>query len=244
MMRKHKNLDKKIWASEDALCLDVQDILLAIVWDFIDFVRNRYNFCIKNSEVKDIILFGSLTSNFYHRTSDLDICIVLDTEKIIERNPTANIMQNLKLYYYDWAMLHHCLVRGRKVDLNCEHLNNARFGGHYRSGGQYSLMYSKWIYKQPVISDQEFKKVKKEANQIYKQIMSEYRRVKRGGFNVYDIEQLLSTIIKGRGASLDEFYEQTITPMYLAHRKIKKKGIIDKLRAMGIKNQTKQFVLK
>ncbi len=244
MMIKHKNLDKKIWASQDALQPDVQDMLLTIVWDFIDFVRNRYDLSIKNSEVKDILLFGSLTSVFYHKTSDLDICIVLDTEKIIERNPNINIMQNLKLYYYDWAMLHHCSVRGRKVDLNCEHLNNPQFGGHYRTGGQYSLMYSKWILKQPVISDQEFKKTKKEANKIYKQIMSEYRCVKRRGFDVYEIENLLATIIKGRGASLDESYEQPITPMYLAHRKIKNKGIIDKLRAMGIKKQTKQLVLK
>jgi predicted nucleotidyltransferase len=244
MLRKHKNLDKKIWVQNDKLHSDVQDMLLSIVWCFIDFLRNKHDLHIKNSDVKDIILFGSMTNYFYTKKSDIDICIVLDMTGLSKQYPNLNIAQTLKLYYYDWAMIHLCNIKGRKIDLNIEDMNNNPFGGRYRTGSNYSLLNKEWIFKQTPISDDDFKKIRKSGIALYKRIMQDYNKVKHDGFQMQDMEILYKNIMASKRATYNLNYQQVITPMYIAFNELKKHHIIDKMHKKIIKIQTKKFTLK
>ena len=109
----HKNLDKKIWDNTNNIRPVVRDMLLSIAWAYIDYVRNEYEINITNSDIKDILVFGSTTQLFYDKQSDIDVCIVLDMDHIKQQHPTINIDRMLKLYYYDWAMVHICKIYGR-----------------------------------------------------------------------------------------------------------------------------------
>ena len=60
----HKNLDQKIWDKNDNLHPDVSDMLLSIAWAYIDYIRNEYSINIKNSDIQDILVFGSITQLF------------------------------------------------------------------------------------------------------------------------------------------------------------------------------------
>ena len=171
---RHKKLDPKLWLNNEHIKPDVRDMLLAISWNLIDFIRNRYALNIHNSDIKDIIMFGSTANYFYTKKSDIDICIVMDITALEQQYPNMNIMKMLKLYYYDWAMVHTCSIRGRKIDLNFEIYGAPQFNGRYRTGANYSIMHDDWIFKPIIIPRQELRDIVHQGNTIYKQIIHDY----------------------------------------------------------------------
>ena len=243
-LKKHKNLDPKIWLSEEKLHTDVADMLLAIVWNFIDYVRTVRNMEIRNQDVKDVCIFGSITNYFYDKKSDIDMCIILDLETLSQQYTNLNILQTLKLYYYDWAMLHICSIRGRKIDLNVADIKDAPYANRYRSGPSYSIINQTWIFKPILISDKEFKSICKQGDNIYKEIIFNYKLVKRNGFKPDDMENFFKQVMTYKKIAHHVNCEQNITPMYVAYHYVKRHGIIDKLHNKMVKKQTLKLTLK
>lgn len=243
-IRKHKHLESKIWNKDNSLKDIVREMLLSMAWGYIDNVRCKMGLKIHNSDVKDIFLYGSITNYFYTRKSDMDMCILLDMEQIIARNPNVRTEQSLTMFYYNWAMTHHCSIYGRKIDISIEDINNTQYRKHFRTGAMYSLVNDNWIYTPVVISDSEFRKIKSEAKSIYKEIMHDYRIVKKNGFKQDEIDRVYRNIYRSKNISHDENVTQPVTAMYIAFRKIRDCGVIDSLRNHAIKNESAEFTLK
>lgn len=243
-IRKHKHLDQKVWAKFNKLRPEVREMLLSIAWGFIDHVRCRMQLQIYNSDVKDIFLYGSITNYFYNKKSDMDICILLDMDSVIARNPNMRVEQDLTMFYYNWAMTHHCKIRGRKVDISYEKVNSDRAKGHYRTGAMYSLIKDDWIYKPIIVSDEEFRKITHESNILYNQFLNDYNTVKKNGFLIYDIETLYRKIYDAKNSAHNANINQPVTPMYIAFRKIRNHGIIKSLQDHAVKQESAEFILK
>ena len=243
-IKKHKHLESKIWNKDNSLRIEVREMLLSMAWGYIDNVRCKMGLKIHNSDIKDIFLYGSITNYFYTRKSDMDMCILLDMEKIIERNPDARVEQSMTMFYYNWAMTHHCSIYGRKIDISIENINNTQYRKHFRTGAMYSLINDNWIYTPVIISDSEFRKIKSVAKSIYKEIMRDYRLVKKNGFQQEDIERVYKSIYRSKNISHDENVTHPVTPMYIAFREIRDRGIIDNLRNHAIENESAEFTLK
>ena len=238
----HNNLDKKIWDNTNNICPVVRDMLLSIAWAYIDYVRNEYEINITNSDIKDILVFGSTTQLFYDKQSDIDVCIVLDMDHIKQQHPTINIDRMLKLYYYDWAMVHICKIYGRKIDLNFQDVTTPVFETQYRRGPNYSILQNKWLFKPITFSKSEISDIESQANDVYKQIFKDYKTVKRNGFKLDEIKQFYNNIIASKKQSVED--GQIINPVYMAIRQFKHRGYIKKLHDIAVQKETDKFVLK
>lgn len=244
-IRKHKNLDKKLWNNDKVLYLPVHKTLMAIVESYIDNVRNVQKINIQDSDIKDVFIYGSCTNYFYTNKSDIDMCIVIDLASVSSQNPGVSIEQILKMYWYNWAMAHNCLIMGRKIDVSIENVNNTiSINGRYRSGPAYSLMKNSWIFEPKIMSDSEFNEIKKHANIVFKEILRDYRLVRKNGFKLPEIQELYKNIYASKSASHLDNLEQPVNYMYIAFRRIRDCGIIDKLRKQAIRAESKNFILK
>ena len=240
----HNHLDQKILDKNENMNPDVKDMLISIAWAYIDFIRNEYDMPVRNSDVADIFVFGSITQLFYDKKSDIDICIVLDFDSIQKNFPNMNIEQQLKLYYYDWAMVHICKIYGRKIDLNFSNKNLPEYNGQYRTGPIYSILSEKWLLPTEKLSHSEIRKIERQSTAIYKQILHDYKVVKKNGFKIDEIKKLYGNIIASKEGSLKDECDHIINPVYMAIRKFKHNGYIDKLRNKAIKQETAKYVLK
>lgn len=243
-IRKHNHLEPKIWKQNNTLYPESREMLLHIAWALIDNVRCHMELEIYNSDVKDIFVYGSIANYFYDKTSDIDLCILLDIDSVKAKNPERNIEQDLKLFYYNWAMTHNCSVYGRKVDISYEKANSDHAKDHYRTGAMYSLIKDDWIYAPVILSDTEFRNITKTAKSVYNQIIKDYKVVKKNGFQRDEVETLYKNIFYSKNAAHDENITQPVTPMYIAFRKIRNRGIIDRLQQEAIKKESAEFVLK
>ena len=244
-IRKHKNLNKKIWDNNDLLKKPVADVLMLVARSYIDSIREAQHLNIEFSDVGDVCVYGSIANYFYTKQSDIDLCIALDFDSVINKNPKAIVNeQNFRLYYYNWAMTHRCRIYGRKVDVSIKDVKKLFCGDRYCSGPWFSVMKNEWLFKPTIISDTEFKKICSEAKDIYKQIIQEFHRVKRDGFKTYDCERLYSDIYTLKKTTTDSHTEYPVTPVYIAFRKLRHRGIMAKLRDQMVAAESKPFILK
>lgn len=240
----HKHLDKKIWDKDNNVRPIVNDMLLSIAWAYIDYVRNEYDLPIKNSDVKDIFIFGSITQLFYDKQSDIDMCVVLNFENMESKFPGLDIAKQLKLYYYDWAMIHICKIYGRRIDLNFQDEKIPEYNGRYRTGSIYSLMNNNWVYKPSVLSAKELKDLEKQSNDVYNKILHDYKIIKKNGFILDEIKKFYNNIIASKKYGLAQNPDCVLNPVYIAIRQFKHNGYIKKLRKIAIKKETDKYVLK
>ena len=244
-IKKHKHLDLKLWTDTNELKKIVSEMLMSIVWSYIDNVRGLNAVDVCNSDIKDVFIYGSCANYFYTNKSDIDMCIILDFDKIFKRNPGLKNEQNFKLYYYNWAMTHKCKIYGRKIDVSFEdEKNTISPNGRYRSGPVYSVMHNRWLFKPAIISDKEYKKIEKDSRLVCKQILHDYNVVKKNGFVFKDVQKLYKDIYYAKNISHKMNLEQPITYMYVAFRKIRGMGILDKLRDKMVEIESEHFVLK
>jgi hypothetical protein len=106
------------------------------------------------------------------------------------------------------------------------------------------LLKKEWILKPVILSKQEIKNLETQATVIYKQILNDYKKVKRNGFQLNEIKQLYADIIASKNHSLENDNERIINPVYMAIRKFKHDGYIEKLRKHAIEQETAKYVLK
>ena len=240
----HKHLDRKIWDKNENITPQVSDMLLSIAWAYIDYVRNEYNMHIRNIDIKDIFVFGSITQLFYDKQSDIDMCIVLNLDAVEEQFPNSNIEKMLKLYYYDWAMVHICKIYGRKIDLNVQDAKIPEYKDRYRSGPMYSLIKKQWIFRSPALTKTEITEIEKQSGILYKKILKDYKLIKRNGFKLDEVYTFYHNLIASKKQITIDYPEQIITPTYVAIRKFKHDGYVKKMHNISVKKETDKYVLK
>ena len=173
------------------------------------------------------------------------MCIIFDFDKIFEHNPGLKNEQNFKLYYYNWSMTHNCRIYSRKIDVSFEDKKNTISpNGRYRSGPVFSVMKNKWLFEPTIISDAEYKKICRDSRPVCRQILHDYKAVKKNGFVLKDAQKLYKDIYDAKNMSHKDNLEQPVTYMYVAFRKIRDLGILDELRDKMVERESEQFILK
>lgn len=243
MIRKHKTLNKKLWKNPEQLKDNISDLMITAVWDFIDYVRCKYDMDIRNQDIKDIILYGSNANYFYNNKSDIDICILLDTKTLEQLYPNLSITKQLKLYYYDWTMFHKFKIGKYGIALYFTSIDSQKFGDRYCIGPNYSVLNDKWLFKPVIISDIEWKQIKTNSKKIYKEFMRDYKNVKKNGFKTQDVTTLFYKIIMDKVQAVRIHYKQPMSPIYVAYKKIKHKHLNKMLSDVLLKEENK-FTLK
>ena len=125
-----KTLPPELWNYEK-MNSDVLDAALRIAYDFFDKLD------IPNINIKDITLTGSLASYNWSDVSDFDLHILLDFNKLSDKE----LMENyFKEKTKNWNDLHSIMIKGYEVELYIQDSNEPHF-----SSGVYSLMENRWL---------------------------------------------------------------------------------------------------
>lgn len=152
-----RGLNQSIW---NGTKLDpfVRKRLLKIATDFVDTLNLA-----KNIKPNDVHLTGSMANYNWHKSSDLDVHIVIDFKKIDCNQKIATE------YLHDeasiWNEHHRITVRGHEVEVYIQNI-----GEKVYAGGTYSLLKGEWVKFPKHIKMPPKDEVKKKALVIAKSI--------------------------------------------------------------------------
>jgi predicted nucleotidyltransferase len=155
-----KTLSHELW-EKNILKPDVLNTALRIAHDFFN------NLNLDNIQIKDIILTGSLASYNWSELSDFDLHILLDFNKLKNREL---IQDYFKEKIRNWNRTHSILIKGYEVELYIQDSNEPHV-----STGVYSLMENRWL-KQSVSYrlDINYELVKEKAAKLMEEIDDTY----------------------------------------------------------------------
>ena len=211
MSKFHETLCPKIW-DKDELKPEVKAKLKEIASAFIEFLE------IPKDAVEDIVVTGSMASYNYTKHSDIDLHIIVNTEKVHKDCPIAT--EYLMSKKSEFNQKHDIYIYGIPVELYAE---PAGVGTVHN--GLYSLNKG-WI---------DFpKKIEPTTNDMavkakYEEYAEAAKEIKEGDL----AEKLLDKIKKMRKAGLTEGGEFSVEN--LVFKKLRDNGIIERL--MKVKKQ-------
>jgi hypothetical protein len=130
----HDTLNPDLWEN-DTLKTEVVNKLMMIAHTWATFAK------IPPDAIKDVILVGGNANYNYTSFSDVDLHLVVDTEKI------ANCPEVLEDYFRGkkqlWALVHDIKIYGHPVELYAQDIKTPYTKGQ----GVYSIQNDKWIVK-------------------------------------------------------------------------------------------------
>lgn len=126
-------LHPDIWESDGSLNLIIEDKLLEIANDFIDYLE-----VLDFEDVDDIRLTGSLANYNYTKYSDVDLHIIADFEKMGGNNKLIESFFKAKKTI--WNNKHDIKIKGFDVELYVEDSKEKHF-----ASGLYSVLRKSWI---------------------------------------------------------------------------------------------------
>tara|TARA_Y100001938_G_scaffold45922_1_gene63815 strand:+ start:7935 stop:8636 length:702 start_codon:yes stop_codon:yes gene_type:complete len=125
-------LNPKIWREDDSLQPTIRAVLLHIAEEFMSFVA------LKGAEIQDVRFTGSLANFRYHPSSDIDLHLVIDFDKVSQKKDLVRQMFSAKAAL--WNIKHDIKLRGYDVEIYVEDISEP----HY-STGVYSIMHKQWL---------------------------------------------------------------------------------------------------
>ena len=206
----HKQLNPKLWGSDENLLPEVREKLLAIAADFKEFLG-------LNLEVKDITISGSNAAYTYSDHSDIDLHLVADLPRA-DANELYRELFDAKKYQYNDQ--HNFTIGGYPVELYVQNINEEP-----KSQGIYSVLNNDWISvpkrRRPDVDDISVKsKYEDLGNRIDTAIKSG---------DVKQLDALGKKVREFRQAGLDQTGE--FGPENLAFKVLRSNGTLDRLRA-------------
>ncbi|MCB1712889.1 MAG: hypothetical protein KDH96_10540, partial [Candidatus Riesia sp.] len=133
----HKELDNRFWKN-GKFDESIRDKLIKISDEFVETLPI-------NLDIEDIKLTGSIANYNYTKDSDLDLHIIVDYDKIEEKEEVLSDLFSSKGFI--WNLKHDINMRGADVEIYIQDINEP-----HQSTGTYSILNNKWI-KKPTYTD-------------------------------------------------------------------------------------------
>jgi len=208
-------LDPEIWDENKTIKQDVLESLLKIANTF-------YKETELNAPIEDILFLGSAAGYNWTPSSDIDLHILIDFNKIDENNELVKkYVDKLKS---NWNSTHDIKIGKNPVELYIQDVSEEN-----KSQAVYSILNNEWIktpsYSEPVIDKENIKKKYKEYTSIIKDIesTSDLEKLKIMLKKVYDMRQ--SGLEKNGEYSTEN----------IVFKLLRKTGYIDLIRNMIVK---------
>jgi hypothetical protein len=203
-------LNPNIWNGDGTIKDDVAESLISTAKSF-------YNDTELDVPIEDIYLIGSAASYNWTPTSDLDLHISIDFDKINKDTELVNAYANL--LKTKWNSDHDVKIKNHPVEVYLQDINHKS-----HSLGVYSLQNRKWIkkpiYKVPNIDKESIKKKYRELTSVIDKSISEK--------NVDNISKLIKKIYDYRQSGLDKKGE--FSTENIVFKLIRSTGYLDKLK--------------
>jgi hypothetical protein len=208
-LESHDKLNPKLW-DDESLKTEIKTKLLKIAKEFVDYLG-------VNSTPLDIVFIGSMANYNWSESSDIDLHVIFDYEKIGDKESIKELITGKSKY---WNETHNIKIKGIEIELNAEDADNKRF-----SAGVYSLKKDKWLSKpdkKEIPKEEELdkieNKVKKYTNMINKYIKN----------NDYEkLDKLKSQLKEKRQESLEKDGEYGMNNVVF--KTLRREGVIKKM---------------
>ena len=157
-----KSLPEELWTENQQLKPEILQAALNIAEEYFEGLKLD-----PNIRIEDIILTGSLASYNWSDMSDFDLHILIDFNKLNDRNLLEDYLRQKSRI---WNITHKILFKGFEVEVYVQDTNEP----HY-SAGEYSLMQNRWL-KRPQRSkiNVDYEMVKQKAAALMDQIDDAY----------------------------------------------------------------------
>ena len=223
-LESHNKLNPKLWEGE-SLKSEIKTKLLKISKEFVDYLG-------VNVTPLDVVFVGSMANYNWSESSDIDLHIILDYEKIGDKDSIAELIKGKSKY---WNESHNIKIKGIEIELNAEDVDNKRF-----SAGVYSLKKDKWLSKpnkKELPKEEELEKieskVKKYTNMINKYIKDN---------NYEKLDTLKSQLKDKRQESLEKDGEYGVNNVVF--KTLRREGTIKKMHDYLRKQYDKSLSLE
>jgi len=214
-----KELCQDIW-NGDIIKEKIKKKLIKIAKDFYDDIDLE-------TEIKDIVLTGSMANYNYTESSDIDVHIIIDFADVNE--DTVLVKRAVDGQRFIWNLRHNITIKGHDVELYVQDDDE-----EHRSSGLYSLFNDKWIikptYNPPDIEDIDID-VKYDAR-LY--AIEKFEKLSKRNLTSEESEELYNSakdlktkIMKSRKDGLESGGEFSIEN--LVFKKLRAEGGIKKL---------------
>ncbi len=219
-------LNDKIWSDSNKLKQEVRNALLNLAYDFMDELN------LKEKDIDDIVLTGSLANFNWSEYSDYDLHIIVNFNKLSD---------NIKLIkdYFDtkkarWNDEHDVEIYDYPVEIYVQNIDEAAY-----STGVFSLIDNKWLVKP---SGKNFSldepSVKNKADDLMREI-DKVLKMKEPELALERIEKFKDKLRKMRGSGLKIGGEYSTEN--LAFKVLRRNGYIEKLNNFKNKMYDKKF---
>lgn len=239
----NRRLDARLWDSNLRLRTMPSNSLQMIVWHYIAYMQNA-GLPIDDNDIVDIFLHGSTSNYYYDDTSDIDICIVMDVERLSAALRGINIYTITKALQIAWMRKHKIRIYGRGVDISIVDVRQPKYGPDvYKVGPAYSLPRDMWLRRPVRIEDKEIRVLRRRAREIYRRYRRLFRECYKNNMSDTYLDTFLSRLWSERRDAYDRAPLQPITPETMAFRMMRRCGILNKIKERMDRIRNKNFTL-
>jgi predicted nucleotidyltransferase len=218
--KKTKN-DETEWIFDSV----VRRKLLRIADDFFE----SYSDILKEKDIVDVQLTGSIANFNYTNLSDLDVHIIVNLDGIDDENPKI-LKSALDGIRFIWNLRHNIKIRGYDVELYVQDAKEPHI-----SSGLFSLLNNEWVknpvYDPPSVDEQDVNKkwegIAYEIDQLHTRLLSLPDLPKNAKDLYKRASKLKEKIMKMRKEGLSKEGEFSVGN--LAFKKLRNEGYIEKL---------------
>lgn len=158
----NETLNPKFW-NDDNFNQRIRGKLLIIANDFFNSLE------LKNTEIKDIILTGSLSNYNYTKYSDLDIHIIINFKDVDNNTELVKIALDNKRIV--WNIKHNITIKNHDVELYLQDISEK-----HNASGIFSLMNNEWLikpkYNQPNVDEDKIDRKTKHYQEIIDKLIT------------------------------------------------------------------------
>jgi|TARA_R110000851_G_scaffold85152_1_gene185253 predicted nucleotidyltransferase len=214
-------LSDTLWDKDQTLKSDVRTALLTAAKDFYEFLKVK-------SPIRDVVLVGSMAHYTYNETSDIDVHLVIDYDKIDEDEDLVSEFLHAKKTV--WNSKYDVRIKGHDIELYAQDSEKTT-----RSNGEYSIVKNKWNTKPEKNNSKiDVEDVKKKAVAFIGMIE---KAEKANGFDTIGklVDRISDKIWNARSKGLDSDMEE-LSAANLAFKYLRKKGYLDTLSDLKTKS--------
>ena len=207
-------LSDVLWDKDQTIKSEVRASLLKAAKDFYEFLKIK-------APIRDVVLVGSMVHYTYNKTSDIDVHLVIDYDKIDDDEDLVSEFLHAKKTV--WNSKYDVRIKGHDVELYAQDS-----GQETRSNGEYSLVKNKWNTKPEKNNSKiDVEDVRKKAVEFIGMIE---KAEKANGFETIGklVDRISDKIWNARSKGL-ETEEEELSAANLAFKYLRRKGYLDKL---------------
>ncbi len=239
----NRRLEPNLWAADMQLRTMPSNSLQMIVWHYIAYMQS-VGLPIKDEDVADIFLHGSTSNYYYDPTSDIDICIVMDTSRLSGALPGIDIFALTTAMKIAWMRNRRIRIYGRGVDISIVDVNQPNYGpGMYKVGPAYSLPRDMWIRRPVRLSNLEIRTLRRRAGKIYRRYKKLFRECYKNKMSDTFLDTFLTRLWSERRDAYSLGPLQPITPETMAFRMMRRCGGVNKIKIRMETIKNKNFTL-